>query len=325
MKRSVSQLCMAGVLAFCFAGPAAAQTSAYPTKPITLVVGFTPGGISDVLARALAARLADQMGQAVIVENKPGAATTIAANFVSRAPADGYTLLFQDMTTQAINAAAYKNLPYDSLKDFSLISLAASTPLMLIANPSHSVTNVKDLTALGKAKKGDLAYASSGNGTIAHLAGEAYKTAAKFDSLHVPYKGGAPATQAVLSGEVAYTFSTLPPALSQARAGKVVPLAVTSPKRISAAPNVPTLREAGVPLDLVIYNGVIGPKGMPPDIVKRLGSEIGKAVASPELKKVFASLGADPVTNSPAEFLKLMTSEMTNMAAAVNASGVTLD
>jgi tripartite-type tricarboxylate transporter receptor subunit TctC len=316
---------MAGVLAFCFAGPAAAQTSAYPTKPITLVVGFTPGGISDVLARALAARLADQMGQAVIVENKPGAATTIAANFVSRAPADGYTLLFQDMTTQAINAAAYKNLPYDSLKDFSLISLAASTPLMLIANPSHSVTNVKDLTALGKAKKGDLAYASSGNGTIAHLAGEAYKTAAKFDSLHVPYKGGAPATQAVLSGEVAYTFSTLPPALSQARAGKVVPLAVTSPKRISAAPNVPTLREAGVPLDLVIYNGVIGPKGMPPDIVKRLGSEIGKAVASPELKKVFASLGADPVTNSPAEFLKLMTSEMTNMAAAVNASGVTLD
>jgi tripartite-type tricarboxylate transporter receptor subunit TctC len=316
---------MAGVLAFCFAGPAAAQTSAYPTKPITLVVGFTPGGISDVLARALAARLADQMGQAVIVENKPGAATTIAANFVSRAPADGYTLLFQDMTTQAINAAAYKNLPYDSLKDFSLISLAASTPLMLIANPSHSVTNVKDLTALGKAKKGDLAYASSGNGTIAHLAGEAYKTAAKFDSLHVPYKGGAPATQAVLSGEVAYTFSTLPPALSQARAGKVVPLAVTSPKRISAAPNVPTLREAGVPLDLVIYNGVIGPKGMPPDIVKRLGSEIGKAVASPELKKVFASLGADPVTNSPAEFLKLMTSEMANMAAAVNASGVTLD
>jgi tripartite-type tricarboxylate transporter receptor subunit TctC len=325
MKRSIVQLCVAGIVAFCFAAPASAQTHAYPTKPITLVVGFTPGGISDVLARGLAARLSAQMGQPVIVENKPGAATLIAANYVAKAPADGYTLLFQDMTTQAINAAAYKKLPYDSLNDFSMISLAASTPLMLIVNPSHKVHTVKELTALGKAKKAELTYASSGNGTIAHLAGEAYKTTAGFDALHVPYKGGGPATQAVLSDEVTFTFSTLPPALSQARAGKVVPLAVTSPKRIGAAPDVPTLREAGIPLDLVIYSGVIGPKGMPPEIVKRLGSEIAKAVASPELKKVFANLGADPVTNSPAEFMTLMKSEMTKMSKAVEHAGVTLE
>jgi tripartite-type tricarboxylate transporter receptor subunit TctC len=325
MKISIRQLCMASILALCSVSSVSAQTAAYPTKPIKLVVGFPPGGISDILARALAARLAAQIGQPVIVENKPGAATTIAATYVAQSAPDGYTLMLQDMTSHAINAKAYKVLPYDTLKDFSLITLVASTPLMLVVHPSHKITDVKGLAAFAKSKNGQLAYSSSGNGTVPHLAGEALKNAAGFDALHVPYKGSSPATQAVLTGEVAFNFSTMPPALSQARAGKLVALAVTTPKRVGAAPDVPTLIEAGFPLDFVLYSGILGPKGIPPAIVNQIGAEFAKVVASPEMQKVYANIGADPVTNSPIEFMAVMRNEITKMAKAVEAAGVTLD
>jgi tripartite-type tricarboxylate transporter receptor subunit TctC len=325
MKKSMKQVYAASILALCAAAPVSAQTSNYPDKPIKLVAGFPPGGISDVLARGIAAKLSTQLGQQVIVENKPGAGTTIAANYVAKADPDGYTLMLQDMTTHAINAAAYKTLPYDSLKDFSLITLVASTPLMLVVNPSFKVADVKALVALAKSRNGQLAYSSSGNGAIAHLAGEAFKTAAGFDALHAPYKGSAPATQAVLGGEVVYTFSTMPPALAQVRGGKLAALAVTTPKRVNAAPDVPTMTEAGVPLDLVIYTGILGPKGLPPAILNKINAEFAKAVASPEVKQVYANIGADPITNSPAEFMSVMQGEMGKMAKAVKAAGVKFD
>ena len=304
--------------------PAVAQAG-YPSKPITLIVGFTPGGISDVLSRALAARLSVQMGQSVIVENKPGAATTIASAYVAGAAPDGYTLFFQDMTSHAIAAAAYKRLKFDPWSDFSMVTLVASTPLMLISSLSSGTKDVKSLVALAKAKPGEVAYASSGNGAITHLAGESFKNLTGTNALHAPYKGSAPATQAVIAGEVAYTFSTMPPAVSQMKGGKINGLAVTSARRVSAAPEVPTLKELGIPLEVVLYSGLLGPKGLPPAIVERLGAEVRKALASPEMKLTLANAGADDMASTPAEFAALMKVEAGQMAKAVQIAGVVLD
>lgn len=310
---------------FAFAGPVAAQTAAYPSKPITLVVGFTPGGISDVLARSLAVRLSAQMGQNVIIDNRTGAGTTIASSFIANAPADGYTLFFQDMTTHAINAAAYKKLKYDSWNDFSMVSLVASTPLMLVSSTASGTKDVKSLIALAKSKPDQLAYASSGNGAITHLMGEAFKGLTGISAVHAPYRGSSPATMAVTTGEVVFTFSTMPPAVSQMKGGTLNGLAVTSGKRVAAAPNVPTLKEAGVPLEILLYSGVMGPKGLPAPIVERLGAEIKKALASPEMKLTLDNAGADALASTPAEFAALMKIEAASMAKAVQAAGVVLD
>ncbi|OVZ61009.1 hypothetical protein CDO44_07270 [Pigmentiphaga sp. NML080357] len=305
--------------------PASAQTQPYPVRPVTIVTGFPPGGISDVLARALAARLSVQMGQSVIVENRPGAGTTIASAYVAKAAPDGYTLLFQDMTTHAINAEAYKRLPFDALNDFSLISLVASTPLMMVSSLGSKAGDVKSLVELAKKKQSQVSYASSGNGTIMHLAGESFKQAMGIDSLHVPYKGGAPSVQAVVAGEVTYSFLSMPPAVAQAKAGKIHALAVTTAKRVAAMPDVPTFKEQGIPLEIVLYSGLIGPKGMPPAVVSRLNEEVRKALESPEMKQTLANAGADALASTPAEFDRLLKSQATAMAQAVKLANVTLD
>lgn len=290
-----------------------------------MIVGFTPGGISDVLSRALAARLTVQMGQSVIVENKPGAATTISSAYVAAAAPDGYTLYFQDMTSHAIAASAYKKLKFDSWNDFSMISLVASTPLMLISSLASGTKDVKSLVSLAKAKPDQVAYASSGNGAITHLAGESFKNLTDTHSLHVPYKGSAPATQAVIGGEVVYTFSTMPPAISQMKGGRINGLAVTSGKRVNAAPDVPTLKELGIPLEIVLYSGLMGPKSMPAAIVERLGAEVRKALASPEMKLTLANAGAEDLASTPAEFAALMKVEASHIAKAVTLANVVLD
>jgi tripartite-type tricarboxylate transporter receptor subunit TctC len=304
---------------------ASAQTAAYPTKPITIVIGFTPGGISDVLARALGQRLSIQMGQSVIVENRAGAATTIASAYVANAPADGYTLYFQDMTSHAIAAAAYKKLKFDSWNDFSMVTLVASTPLMLVTSTASKTRDVKSLIALAKAAPQPLPYASSGNGAITHLAGESFKQLTGINAMHVPYKGGAGQTQAIIGGEVVFGFSSMPPAVSQMKGGTINGLAVTSAKRVSTAPDVPTLKESGVPLEILLYSGLMGPKGMPAAVVQRLGAEVKKAMDSPEMKRTLADAGADAMTSSPAEFATLMKAEAADMAKAVQAAGVVLD
>lgn len=314
------------VLAALFtAAPVVAQPADYPSKPITMVVGFPPGGISDVLARALAARLTQQMGQNVVVDNKPGAATTVASAYVANAAPDGYTIQFQDITTHAINAAAYKKLRYDSWNDFSWISLVASTPLMLVSSLSSGAKDVQGLVSLLKSRPGELAYASSGNGAITHLSGEYFKSLAGVNALHVPYRGGTPATQAVLAGEVVYTFSTMPPALPNVKGGKLYGLAVTSGRRVGVAPNVPTLKEVGVPLEILLYSGIMGPKGMPSAVVERLGAEIRKALASPEMKRTLANVGAEDMASSSAEFVALTKVESEKMALAVKFANVVLD
>ncbi|HEX2198491.1 MAG TPA: tripartite tricarboxylate transporter substrate binding protein [Burkholderiales bacterium] len=313
-----------GLLLSCCA-PAFAQSD-YPNKPVRLVVSFAAGGISDVLARALAIPLARQLGQQVVVENKPGAGTTIAGDYIARQAPDGYTIWLQDITTHAINAALYSKLPYDSLKDFTYVAMVASTPLMLVVHPSTEAKSVRELIALLKANPGKYSYGSSGNGTIVHLASEMLKSAAGVQALHVPYKGSNPATAAILGGEVNFVFSTMPPAISNAKAGKLRALAVTTPKRVAAAPEIPTMIESGLPdFEIVLYSGIMGPKGMDPALVRRINAEFAKVVEAPEIKNVYDKIGADPIAMSPQAFEKATADEMAKLAPIVKASGAKVD
>jgi tripartite-type tricarboxylate transporter receptor subunit TctC len=313
-----------GVLLLC-CGPVLAQSD-YPNKPVRLVVSFAAGGISDVLARALAIPLSRQLGQQVIVENKPGAGTTIAGDYIARQAPDGYTIWLQDITTHAINVALYSKLPYDSMKDFSYVSMVASTPLMLVVHPSTEAKNVGQLIALLKASPGKYSYGSSGNGTIVHLASEMLKSAAGVDVVHVPYKGSNPATAAILAGEVSFVFSTMPPAISNAKAGKLRALAVTTPKRVSAAPEVPTMIEAGLrDFEIVLYSGIMGPKGMDRAIVNRLNAEFARVVQAPEIRNVYEKIGAEPIAMTPEAFEKATQREIAKLAPVVKASGAKVD
>ncbi len=308
-----------------FLGTAFAQPD-YPGKPVRLIVGFAAGGISDVLGRAIAIPLSKQLGQPVIVENKPGAGTTIAGDFIVRSAPDGYTLWLQDITTHAINAALYSKLPYDSMKDFSFVALVASTPLMLVVHPSTPAHNVRELIALLKSGPGKYSYGSSGNGTIVHLSAEMLKSAAGVEVLHVPYKGSNPATQAILGGEVTFVFSTMPPAISNSRAGKLRALAVTTPKRVAAAPDVPTMIESGLPnFDIVLYSGVLGPKGMERALVRRINAEFATAVRAPEMQQIWQNIGADPIALTPEEFERSAAAEIAKLAPVVKASGARLE
>jgi tripartite-type tricarboxylate transporter receptor subunit TctC len=298
----------------------------YPNKPVRLVVGFAAGGISDVLGRAIAIPLSKQLGQQVIVENKPGAGTTIAGDFTVKSPADGYTLWLQDITTHAINANLYTRLPYDSMRDFSYVAMVASTPLMLVVHPSTPAASVRELIALLKANPGKYSYGSSGNGTIVHLSAEMLKSSAGLDALHVPYKGSNPATAAILGGEVTFVFSTMPPAVANVRAGKLRPLAVTTPKRSGAAPEVPTMIESGLPnFEIVLYSGVLAPKGMERALVRRLNSEFARAVQAPEMQQVWQNIGADPIAVSPEAFEKQTAEEIAKLGPVVKASGAKVD
>ena len=298
----------------------------YPNRSIRLVVGFPPGGVSDVLSRAISARVSQNIGHQMVVDNRPGAGTTIASEFVAKSAPDGYTLYFCDATTHAINASLYRKLPYDSLQDFTTISLLASTPLLLVVNAALPAKSVPELIALAKSRAGKLNYASSGNGTIVHLAGESFKTMAGVDLLHVPYKGSAPATLAVIAGDVSIIFSTMPAALPHVKSGKLRALAVTTPARVAAVQDIPTLAEAALPgFDLVLYSGVIGPAGIPGEIVGRINAEFAKVINSPEVRDFFATQGATPMTSTPEQFAAHMRAEVAKLGKMVKDSGAKAD
>ena len=308
-------------LCLAMAIPAQAQ-SEYPNKPIRLIVGFAAGGISDVLARALSVKLSLEFGQQVLVENKQGAGTTIASDFIAKAPPDGYTLFLQDITTHAINATLYQKLPYDSIKDFTAIGLVASTPLVLVVNSGNPARNLAELVAQIKASPGKYSYASSGTGAITHLSGEMLKTRGGIDAIHVPYKGSAPATQAILGSEVTYTFSTMPPAIANVKAGKLRAIAVTTPKRSAATPDVPTMIEAGMPgFDIVLYSGILGPPGMAPALVRRINAAFAKVVGDADIKTVYANIGAESIIATPEVFAETLPREIAKLAPIVRASG----
>jgi tripartite-type tricarboxylate transporter receptor subunit TctC len=318
-------LAAAAAVSILAAGPAAAQAE-WPTKPVKLIVGFSAGGISDVLGRAIAAKMSQQLGQQVIVENKPGAGTTIAGDFIAKAEPDGYTLWLQDITTHAINASLYAKLPYDTQRDFTPIGLVASTPLMLVVHPTTPAKSVAELVTYLKAKPGAYSYGSSGNGTILHLTSELFKSQAGLDVVHVPYKGSSPATQAILGGEVAFVFSTMPPAVSAAKSGKLRALAVTTPRRVGTAPDVPTMAEAGMPgVEIVLYSGILGPKGMSPALVERINKAFAQAVSSDDIRRVYEQIGADPLTGPPSQLGNLVPVEVEKLGKLVKSTGARIE
>ena len=305
--------------------PAAAQTD-FPNKPVRVVHGFTAGGISDVLARSIGAKLSASLGQQVVVDPRSGAGTTIASDHIAKSAGDGYTLFLQDITTHAINASLYRRLPYDSVRDFTPITLIAATPLMLIVHPSLPAKSVKELIALATKRPNEIAYGSSGNGTIVHLAGEMLKVMADVKLVHVPYKGSPQAVTGLLSGEAAILFSTMPPALPMVAAGRLRALGVTTPQRTGAAPDVPTMKEAGLKdFELVLYSGILAPRGVPRPVVDRLNAEFGKAVRLPDVQKIYATVGAVPVTNTPEEFAAHIQSELVKLGKLVQLSGARVD
>ena len=305
---------------------AVAQVQAWPSKPIKWVVPFAPGGTTDILARTVGEKLAVALGQPVIIENKPGAGGGVGAEFTAKSAPDGYTIMGGTISTHAINASLYKSLPYDPVKDFVAITLIARVPNMLVINPSVPAKDVKELIALLKANPGKYSFASSGNGTSQHLSGELFKSMSGTDMQHIPYKGSPPALQDVVGGQVAMTFDNITTALPLAKAGKLRALAVTTAKRSSVAPDVPTLAESGLPgFEVGSWQGVFAPAGTPPEIVKRLNAEIVKALNMPDVREKLSGLGAEIVADSPEEFSALVKAEVAKWADVVKKSGAKVD
>src|ERR1700761_7326299 len=287
--------------------PAHAQT--YPSKQITLIIPFAAGGSNDIVARAIGKELSEAWGQPVIAENRPGAGGVIGAAAVASAPPDGYTLLLVS-TTFTINAAIKKSMPFDTAKDFTPIAFVARSPLLFVSSKGLAVKTAKDALALAKSKPGALTYASAGVGSINQIAAELIAQSAGVKLLHVPYKGGAPALNDLIGGHVDMYVSSLPQVLQLAKDGQTRPLAVTSAKRTPMLPDVPTLAESGLEgFELSSWWGIVGPAGMPADVVNALNAEIGKMLASPELAAILASEGAEAETMTPQQFGDLMRAE----------------
>ncbi len=306
---------------------AAAQPAAYPQKPIRLVVGFPAGGASDVAARAVAEKMATELGQPIVVENKPGAASNIASASVAKAAPDGYTVLFGTISL-AINGSLYKNPGYDAVRDFSAVSQLSSAPFLLVVHPSSPLRSVGDLIAQAK-KAGDdkpIYYASAGNGSGAHLFTELLSSRAGISLTHVPYRGAAPAMADVLGGQVPLTFDNIITTLPLVEAGKLRALAVSSKQRSAAAPNIPTLDEAGVPgYDATSWFGLFVPAGTPPGTVRKLHQAAVAAVRTQEVSAALRGVGAEPVGSSPAEFEAFFKAEAGKWADVVRRAKVEIN
>jgi tripartite-type tricarboxylate transporter receptor subunit TctC len=302
-----------------------AHAQSYPTKPVRIVVGFTPGGGVDINARLLAPELSKQFGHQFIVDNRPGAGTNIANEYVAKAPPDGYTLLMNTAAI-AINMSLYKKVNFDALKDFAPVSVFSQSPNILTVHPSLPIKNVKDLIALAKSKAGGMNYSSAGSGTTQHLTGELFKLRTGTNIVHVPYKGSAPSLTALLGGEVEMTFANIPAISSHVRTKRLRALANAGTKRADQMPDVPTLKESGVNgVEVVVWYGVLAPAAAPRDIVNSLATAIAKVTRSPEMRQRLIDQGAEPVGNTPEQFSKLMHEEVTRWAEVVKVSGAKAD
>jgi len=286
----------------------AAFAQEYPTKPIRLIVAYTPGGGSDLLGRVVAKKLGEALGQQVIVENRPGAGGNIGTEAMAKAAPDGYTLGIVP-STHAIAPNLYARLPFDPIKDFTFITLVASGPNILICHPSVPATSVKELIALAKRRPGELTFASAGVGSSTHLAGEYFKSVANINVVHVPYKGSSQAQIDLAGGQVSYMVDSMPSALPRVQAGRIRALATTGKARFPALPSVPTVLESGLPYESISWWGIVGPAGIPQTIVNKLLAEITRFMSLPDARQIVATQGAEVTTGTPQQFLDYVKQE----------------
>jgi len=314
----------AGLVAIACLAPAPASAQAYPDKPVRMLVGFSPGGFTDVLARLLAQKLQERLGQPFVVENKPGAAGTIAADMVAKSKPDGYTLLMGHSNSNSIAPALYPKLPYDVNKDFTPIVMVASTPFMLTVHPSVQATDVK--TFIEYAKKNPLRYASSGQGSGQHLAAEQFVQQTGIKMTHIPYKGSGQAITDLLSGQVELNFESPPNTLQHIKAGKLKALGITSAKRSALLPDVPTIAEQGLPgYEIIQWFGILGPPGMPKPVVDKLNAEINAIMKTPEFAEKVASQGGLVYGGSPEDFAAYIRNDVPKWDKLVKAANIKLD
>src|SRR5258706_5753143 len=310
-----------------FAGIAlafAVQAEPYPSKPIRTVVPFPVGGIADTFGRAIGAKLGETWGQPVVIENKPGAGGNIGADFVAKSPPDGYTLVMGNIGTHAVNQSVFKVMPYDTLRDFVPIAHVLDAEGLLVVNPSVNAKTVPELIALARAEPGKLSYASGGLGTTSHLAGELFKSMAKVDMVHVPYKGNAPAITDLLGGQTQLIFATMPTVLPQVKAGRLRAIAVIGPARTSAL-DVPTVAESLPGFEVSNWIGLFAPAGTPPEIVARINAEVQKIMRSPEIEKRLETEGAKFIPTTPQSFAAFQRAEAEKWAKAVHDANIRIE
>lgn len=325
MTRFMSVVGFAVVAALTLARAAPASADRYPSRTIHLVVGFPPGGINDIVARLIAPKMAEALGQTVIVENRPGAGGTIGAAHVAQAEPDGYTLMLGSVSNLAMASALYKSLPYDSTKDFAPVALVAASPNIMVVNPAFPVHSVKDLIKLAKEKPSTINYASAGIGTSNHLTVELLKVMTGIDIVHVPFKGDTPAVTAVLANQVPMMFPTLPVALPYIKSGKLRAVAVSSAKRSTLLPDVPTVSESGgLPNFAVsVWVGIVAPPKTPQPLVEKLNAAVRKAAEAPDTREHLATLGVEPDTDTPAQFGSYIASETKQWSQVAHSANIT--
>jgi tripartite-type tricarboxylate transporter receptor subunit TctC len=299
-----------------------AHAAEYPTKPVRFVLGFPPGGASDTMARVLGTRLAEGIGQPIVIDNRAGAGGNIAAEIVARSVPDGYTMLLGNNGILAVNVSLYPKLAFDPVKDFSPVVLVASQPNILVVNPGVPANSVKELVAHVKSRPGQLNYASPGSGTTAHLAAELFKRMAGVDYVVVPFKGGGPATQAMLAGECQFTFATALSVQGHIKSGKLRALAVTTARRSPNFPTLPTVDEAGVPgFEAMTWHGIVVPARTPPAAIARLNAELNKLLRAPDMRERLAGLGSDVIGGEPKALTDYMRTEIPRWAKVIRESG----
>ena len=324
-RRNALSLAAVAALAAAPFSTAFAQ-DAWPTRAITIIVPFSAGGTTDIVARFAGQALSQELGQPVIIDNRPGAGGNIGAQAVARAPADGYSLVMGTVGTHAINPSLYKKMPYDHIKDFAPISRVTAVPNVLIANPSQPYKTVKELIAYGKANPDKLTFASSGSGTSIHLAGELFKSMTGITMQHIPYKGSSPALTDLMAGQTNIMFDNLPSAIQFIKAGKLRPIAVTTIKRAPQFPDLPTIDEAGVPgFDASSWFGLLAPANTPPAVIKRIDDALIKAMATTDLKKKIIEQGGEPIAETPDKFAAFIQTETVKWAKVVKESGASVD
>jgi len=312
---------MKRILAALLLFPCLALAQSFPARPVRIIVPFPPGGATDVMARVIAQKLSESWGQQAVVENKPGASGSIGSDLVAKSAADGYTLLLQG-TQHAINLSIYKQLPYDTLRDFTPVAYIAVAPFLLVLHPSVPANSVAELIAYIKAKPGGVNYGSSGVGGAAHLAGEMFKTAAGVQLTHIPYKGAAPAMADLLGGQVPMVFDPIPTSLPHVRGGRIKAIAITSAQRTPLMPEVPTIAESGLPgFEAVAWFGLYAPAATPADVVSKLNADVNRVLRLPEVKEKFAALGADSAPMTPDQFAVHLRAEIAKFAKAIKDSG----